>query len=183
MVNSKEKYALLDKLGICHRCEKATTMPNKKYCPDCLEKIAQYNADHYDSQKAHEYQSRRREIYQQKKEQGICVRCTKEATHGLYCYEHSIKAKKAKKKTAERRKQERHERGLIPNYRINNRLCLRCGMPIDQENTTKYCNACCAKMAEYSAMANKEEQRRSIALQFERNKMWRENKKGEGKKK
>ena len=75
-MTSQEKYALLDKLGLCHKCEKARPMANRKYCPECLEMIALDNAKRYDSQKAHEYQPRRREIYQQKKEQGICVRCT-----------------------------------------------------------------------------------------------------------
>ena len=153
-MTSQEKYALLDKLGLCHRCEKAKPIPNRKYCPDCLEKIALDNAKRYDSQKAREYQSRRREIYQQKKEQGICVRCTKKATHGLYCYEHSIGAKRHSAEIASRRKRERHERGLIPDFRRENRLCLYCAKP-KEENNTQICNACRKKASEYSAMADK----------------------------
>lgn len=148
-------YKLLDELNLCHRCQKAMSVPNRKYCPKCLEKIAQYNADHYDATKAHIYQKRRKEIYYQKKEQGICVRCTKKATHGLYCYEHSIEAKRRNKKTAERRKKERLERGLIPETREKNNLCLRCGNPLDL-NGYKLCSKCIEENKKNSEKANKE---------------------------
>ncbi len=143
MMKSHEKYALLDKLNLCHRCEKARPLSGRKYCAECLEKIAEYNAKHYDPQKAKEYQSKRREIYQDKKARGICVRCSKHATHGLYCYECSIKAKRRSAASAERRKRERHERGLIPEQRRKNGLCLRCGKPAE---TGKYCEDCMAAM-------------------------------------
>ena len=177
-MTSQEKYALLDKLGLCHKCEKAKPMPNRKYCPECLEKIALDNAKRYDSQKAHEYQSRRREIYQQKKEQGICVRCTKKATHGLYCYEHSIGAKRHNSETASRRKRERHERGLIPDFRRENRLCLYCAEPIEEENNTQICNACRKKASEYSAMADKTEWRNWFNTFIFKNKGNNKNKEG-----
>lgn len=35
-MTSKEEYALLDKLGICHECKKAKQFPGRKYCPACL---------------------------------------------------------------------------------------------------------------------------------------------------
>lgn len=143
MMTSGEKYALLDRLNLCHRCEKAKPFPGKKYCAECLEKIAEYNARCYDPQKAKQYQARRREIYQQRKEQGICVRCSKPATHGLYCYECSIKAKRKNAATAERRKWERHDRGLIPEQRKKDGMCLRCGNPAD---SGKYCSDCMAAM-------------------------------------
>lgn len=142
-MTSKEKYALLDKLNLCHRCEKARPAPGRKFCFDCLEKIAAYNAKHYDAKKAKEYQSRRKELYQQKKEHGICVRCSKPATHGIYCYECSIRAKKHNQNTAEQRRRERHERGLIPTQRRVQRLCLRCGAPA---TTGAYCQYCMSAM-------------------------------------
>lgn len=143
MMTSREKYTLLNKLNLCHKCEKARPFPGKKFCAECLEKISAENAKRYDSQKAKEYQSKRREIYQQKKEHGICVRCSKPATHGLYCYECSIKAKRHNAATAERRKLERHERGLIPEHRRQNGLCLRCGEPTE---TGEYCGDCIVDM-------------------------------------
>lgn len=62
-----EKYETLSRLGLCHRCEKRKAMKNRKFCAECLEKFAQYNAEHYDRDKAKEYQKRRRELYLQKK--------------------------------------------------------------------------------------------------------------------
>lgn len=143
MMTSQEKYILLDKLRLCHRCEKARPAPGRKYCFDCLDKISEYNAKHYDKEKSKEYQHRRKEIYNEKKAQGICVRCTKPATHGIYCYECSIKAKRHNAATAERRKRERHDRGLIIDYRLKNGLCLRCGKAA---GAGKYCEDCMSAM-------------------------------------
>lgn len=153
--SSKEKYALLDKLNLCHKCEKAKPAPNRKFCFDCLDKIREDNAKRYDSQKAHEYQARRREIYQEKKAKGICARCSKKATHGLYCYECSIKVKRRNIINAERRRIQRHERGLIPEIRKEKHLCLRCGKPIEKDSGKYFCESCCKKMTEYSKMADK----------------------------
>lgn len=142
-MTSQEKYRLLDKLHLCHRCEKARSAPGKKYCFDCLEKIREYNAKTYSPERAHDYQLRRREIYQQKVANGQCVRCSRAATHGLYCYECSIKVKRHNQKTAERRKQVRHNRGLIPELRKAQGLCLRCGKPA---NGNTYCELCMEKI-------------------------------------
>ena len=142
-MTSQEKYTLLDKLNVCHKCEKAKPFPGKKYCAECLEKIAEYNARHYDPKKSKEYQVRRREIYRKKKEQGICVRCSKPATYGLYCYECLIRVKRKNAAIAERRKRERHDMGLIPEQRQKQGLCLRCGKPADGG---KYCPDCMAAM-------------------------------------
>lgn len=171
-MTSKEKYDLLNKLGLCHRCEKAKVWQNRKFCPECLEKIAQDNAKRYDIVKAHEYQSRRRELYRQKKEKGICVRCTKKATHGLFCYDHSIEAKKHNIQTAKRRKIQRHERGLIPDYRIENSLCYRCGQPLDITGS-KLCSVCTEQNREHSKLADKSIWRAYEQARYSQNKEWR----------
>jgi len=155
-MTNEERLKLLDKLSLCHKCEKAKQFPNRKFCAECLEKIQLDNIKRYDSAKAHEYQARRRELYKIKKENGICVRCTQKATHGLYCYKHSIEAKRHSLKNAERRKRERHERGLIPEYRRKNNLCCYCGNPIeDKKRHGNACNSCAEEMSEYSYRGNK----------------------------
>lgn len=159
-MTSKEKYALLDKYNLCHKCEKAKQMPNRKFCPECLEKISNDNQKRYNPEKAHEYQKRRREIYAEKKNNGICIRCTAPATHGLYCYEHSISAKRRSQETSARRKRERHERGLITDYRLEHGLCLRCGQTND--TNTKLCSKCCEVNRVNSALADKSEWRLQI---------------------
>lgn len=172
-MENKERLALLEKHGICHKCEKAPVFPGRKYCAKCLEKIAEYNTKHYDSEKAKQYQPRRRELYRQRKENKICVRCAKPATHGIYCYEHSITAKKHNKKTAERRKRERMERGLIPEIRKETGLCLRCGKPLDVENS-QLCAKCCDVNRKNSALADKSLWRIDEARRYEKNRQWRE---------
>lgn len=120
-------YEWLTEMGLCHKCRKNKVAPNRKFCFECLEKIREENAKRYDSVKAKEYQTRRRELYQEKKEKRICVRCNQKATHGIYCYEHSIKQKRRRAERTAQAKRERHERGLIPDERKANGLCLWCG--------------------------------------------------------
>lgn len=135
-------YEWLDKMHICHRCRKARPAPYRKFCFDCLDKIREENGKRYDAQKAKAYQARRRELYAEKKRAGICVRCSKPAAYGMYCYEHMLEAKKHSARTAARRKAARHERGLVPDFRIENGLCLRCGKVADG----KYCAECTKHM-------------------------------------
>lgn len=120
-------YEWLTKMGLCHRCRKNKAAPDKKFCFDCLDKIREESARRYDSEQAKTYQPRRREIYREKKENGICVRCSQKATHGMYCYGHYIKARRRSIDRAQNAKNERHGRGLIPIERKNNGLCLWCG--------------------------------------------------------
>ena len=120
-------YEWLTQMRLCHKCRKNKAAPNRKYCFDCLDKIRENNAKRYDPDRAKEYQKRRREIYREKKKNGICVRCNKKATHGMYCYEHYIKAHKRSAERAQNAKAERNDRGLIPTERRNKGLCLWCG--------------------------------------------------------
>lgn len=120
-------YEWLTEMGLCHRCRKRTVVSGKKFCIECLEKIREENHARYDSEYAKNYQKRRRKIYAEKKEKGICVRCKKDATHGMYCYEHYIKERRRRIKRAETEKRKRHERGLIPEERKANGLCIWCG--------------------------------------------------------
>lgn len=155
-MDSQEKYALLDKLNLCHKCEKAKPFGKYKFCADCLEKNRIYCAERYSSEKAHEYQTRRREIYREKKEKGICVRCSKLATRGMYCLECSIKAKRRSQERARERKAERHERGLIPQYRIENGLCYYCGKAREDDKHGYACIECAEEMSRHSKMSSRQ---------------------------
>ena len=135
-------YEWLTSMNLCHRCRKEKTTPGKKYCFECLEKIREENRKRYDSQKAKEYQPRRRKIYQEKKLKGICIRCSKVATHGLYCYECSIKEKRKNQYKAQREKRLRNERGLIPDKRKEMGLCKWCAQPA---MPGKHCCEACSK--------------------------------------
>lgn len=139
-------YEWLDRMNLCHRCRKERPAPGRKFCFDCLDKIREENARRYDPGKAREYQARRRELYRQKKTAGICVRCSKPATHGIYCYDHLIAAKRHNRETAERRKMQRHERGLIPEKRVAAGLCPRCGA--EKPAQQKYCDDCMKQLTD-----------------------------------
>lgn len=151
----KENMSLLDKHGICHKCQKAKCFQGYKYCAECLEKIAESNIKRYDPVKAHAYQNRRKELYKEHKEKGICVRCSKPAARGLYCLEHSIEAKKRSQDNAQRRKRQRHERGLIPEYRKEHGLCCYCGKPVENPKILRACNACREKFSKISYRGDK----------------------------
>ena len=172
-MTNKERLELLDRLGMCHQCEKAPKAPNRKYCYACLVKNQERCAARYDPEKAKAYQARRRELYREHIANGICVRCRKKATHGLHCYEHSIEAKRHSAEMALKRRVERRDRGLIPEYRRENGLCLRCGEPIDGTGNS-LCSKCCEKAREYSMMADKPYWKRTMypqkkGVQSERN--------------
>lgn len=122
-------YSWLDAMGLCHKCGYRKKFPGRQFCPECLEKIAEINAKKYDPAKAHEYQTRRREIYREKKEAGICIRCKKPATHGMYCYSHYIVAKRRSQEQAKESRNKRHDRGLVPDQRARESRCLWCGEP------------------------------------------------------
>lgn len=160
-MNNQERIELLDRLGLCHKCEKARPAPNRKFCFDCLIKIQEINAARYDPEKAKAYQARRRELYREHKSKGICIRCRKKATYGMYCYTHFLEAKRRSSESAAKRKNERADRGLIPDYRRANGLCLRCGDPIDGTGNSM-CSRCCEKQREYGLKADKTYWRRSM---------------------
>lgn len=142
----KERLEWLDKHNMCHKCGKQKCAPGKKFCFDCLEFYRENNRRRYNPELEKAYQARRRELYQQHKKDGICIRCRKKATHGIYCYECSIKVKRYNMEKAAKRKRQRHERVLVPEYRIKNGLCYFCGEPIDEKR--KKVSQCCAKCAE-----------------------------------
>ena len=167
-------YEWLTQMGLCHRCRKERCAPGRKYCFDCLDKIREYNAKRYDLGKAKEYYARRQELYKQKKENGICVKCSKPATHGIYCYECSIKAKRHNIKIAEKRKAERHARGLIPEIRELNGLCLKCGRKL-KETEVKYCDECTNKMKINLDKGRGKSPFRAMAqIRYKKNEAWRE---------
>lgn len=156
-------YEWLTEMCLCHRCRKEKVAPDKKFCFSCLDKIREENRKRYDKQKAKDYQKRRREIYREKKANGICIRCNKLATHGMYCYEHYLKEHRKSIKRANNAKEERHERGLIPEKRKEKGLCLWCG-----EKAVKGKNACERHVILFSEAGRKAKENEKVV-----NELWR----------
>ena len=165
-------YEWLDQMNLCHRCRKERPAPGRKYCFDCLDKIREENARRYNLAKAREYQARRRELYAKKKADGICVRCSKPATHGIYCLDHLVYAKRHNRETAERRKRDRHERGLVPKKREVAGQCPRCGG--EKASTQKYCEACMEQLINaLDSGRNKSPFREMERQRYNRKRGWR----------
>lgn len=156
---SRDRYYWLKEHGICVSCGQADAAPNHVRCLDCTQKHALSSYKRFKEKfKDPAYRSMLRETqlkrYHDHKEKGICVICSRKATHGLYCYDHSIYVKRYHQETAKKKRNERHERGLIPEYRKANGLCFWCGNPIEEhlkKAGCRACAACCKKRSEISS--------------------------------
>lgn len=138
----------LDAHKLCHGCMKNEKFGKKQYCPECLEKIAMRSL----KPGSRETAERRRERYYSHKENGICIRCHRPATHGIYCYRHYIEMRKI---SAERARKYAF-RGVPTVYDIRkaNHLCRVCGKPIEEGNTTQWCNACRERQSKVAIAVN-----------------------------
>lgn len=170
-------YEWLEGMGLCHRCRKEKVAPKRKYCFDCLDKIQQENALRYDPEYAKAYQKRRKEIYQEKKQKGICIRCNKKATQGMYCIDCFLKAKRNGAKTSARRKAERYSRGNAVENRKVAGMCTRCGELLtecDKERGYVTCAVCREKLRQYGEIGRKNHAwRKDESLRYIKNKRWK----------
>lgn len=119
--------------GICVKCGKNDAFAGRTLCSACIEKIQ----NHYEQNREKISQKRRTEEYrkqcrerdQRHRENGICKKCKKKATHGIYCYEHYIQERRYTLRRSQEQKNARRDRGLIPEKRKECGLCLWCGEP------------------------------------------------------
>lgn len=129
------------KRGICVVCLKNKAEPNRSRCWKCKEK--QLIAERERSKKPGNVEANRkyqRELYRRKKENGICVLCSRPAfpDHTM-CYEHMIRARRlGKEQYAKERKPTFKEQGL----------CSWCGNPV--VDGYKLCAGCLEKVRERS---------------------------------
>lgn len=121
---------------ICTECGKEKVFGSEKTCPECRAKRMGYRANITDEQRLErnrKSRDRRRTIYKQRSEVGICTRCGKRKA------EHDRKmCRICLNRDAEYHRKEyisRHER---PAYN----LCYKCGEPITTKGM-KLCDKCC----------------------------------------
>ena len=132
----KSDYQFFKGIGVCVECGTKPVYPGKVRCPACLEKERKYFKK-YELKHREERKKYMRDRYRKKVEDGICPRCSKKATHGLYCYEHSIQEKRKNRERNERRASENYDKISVREMRKANGLCLWCGEPTDGKS-----NAC-----------------------------------------
>ena len=170
-------YEWLTEMGLCHNCRKNKSAPGRKSCFDCLEWLRQYNAKRYDLQQQRQQYEKRKERYREKKEKGICVRCSKPATHGMYCIDHFVYYHKRGILRAEEAKRKRHERGLIPEYRKENGLCVRCGETLSEKDRNENYKMCldCRKKQQEALKESRENHpwRKGERARYDKNRRWR----------
>lgn len=151
-------YEWLTEMGLCHKCRREKAAPGRKYCFNCLEKYKDYRRKNYNPEKEKKYNERKAEKRREKVKNGICSICSEKATHGIYCYEHYIYTKRQGMMRNEKIKRKRRERGLIPEYRKENGLCVRCGGKLlekDKVENYKMCFFCREKQSEILKKARK----------------------------
>lgn len=138
----------LDAHRLCHGCMKNEKFGKKQYCPECLEKIAIRSL----KPRSCETAERRRERYYQHKENGICIRCHRPATYGIYCYHHYLEDRR--KRTEKARRRAWDGTPTVYDIRKANHLCRVCGKPIEEGNTTRWCNACRERQSKVAIAVN-----------------------------
>nr|DAR00786.1 MAG TPA: transposase [Caudoviricetes sp.] len=136
-------YDYLDARNLCHECYCNEKFSGYSLCPGCLE----HKTLQRERRPVQKQGERLRKLRKEHKENGICIDCSKPATHGLYCYEHMIARKKAKLRYNEKSRRERMGIPTVWDIRKANRLCRLCGSPIEDGNDTLMCNACCKRMS------------------------------------
>lgn len=158
--SSSDRYYWLKEHGICVNCGCVEAEPNRTMCFDCAERARSRDKKYRIKKKndnpnyLKERAASDRDRYNRHKANGICVRCAKKATHGMYCYEHFIRERRRSINRAQQQRNERHDRGLIPEYRSANGLCFYCGNPIEDYLKKTGCKACAACREKISAISS-----------------------------
>lgn len=125
MDRSNEELIKTKKCLDCTKCKYQYCINENYDLPEPADR-SQYFKDYFLRNKE-QINQKHRDAYKLKKQQGICVRCEKKATNGLYCLDHYIQQKRRSIDRCKDRKAKRHERGLIPSIRKTQGLCLWCG--------------------------------------------------------
>ena len=103
----REYYHLRKKLGLCPACGKKRDLENRVKCSGCLYKDVIRHIGRPTTETA-EQKARRKELRDQRRENGLCILCGKPAYKGYTrCYECHLKNNRL---AAERRRRNKKER-------------------------------------------------------------------------
>lgn len=137
----KDQYDWYKSHGICVHCRHEKAAKGHVLCLNCLDDArVRYYKNHAEERKKRwaehreEEQARKRALYHERKEQGLCTKCGKPARFGTFCYTCYIRQKA-------RRVAASDARGNIRQIREENGLCLKCGEPLNTNK--KLCAKCC----------------------------------------
>lgn len=114
---------------VCTECGKVKVPESEKTCPECRAKryehrkpLTYYQKNSYGER----FRNQQKNLYQQRKEQGICTRCGKRNA-----MPNKAKCGICLEKDAEAHRRKRFDAPNIKEYRKENHLCYYCGSEID----------------------------------------------------
>lgn len=136
----------------CTRCPYDYCINEKKEMREIRDRTDYFKK--YNAMNKEKINRAHRRTYEERKEKGICVRCSSKATHGLYCRDHYFYMKRKNAEKAQAQKRKRQERGRLNEYRKTHGLCLWCG-----EKATGNTCACDKHRKIFAAASQKSEGR------------------------
>lgn len=145
-----DRYEFYKSKGICVQCGQKDAFPGHTKCPECIEKAYLASRKCWDDkEKAKKYNKkgskRRRRIYQDRKEKGVCVNCGSPVKQGVYC-------ERCREKRNAKRREGRKEVGEAFRERIAAGVCMYCGGGVVPGY--KLCEACLNRRRELNRRSN-----------------------------
>ncbi|MBR3271624.1 MAG: hypothetical protein IKI59_06825 [Clostridia bacterium] len=147
--DAKERYEWYKAHGYCVRCRKEKAAPDHVMCMNCIDTRRIYDNSHNRSEirkkrwidNRDKEIARKRELNRHRKAQGICTDCGKApAKCGVLCLPCYSRRKR-------RAQAARDAKGNTLLFRREHDLCLRCGLPLD--NDKKLCESCCDQIRSF----------------------------------
>lgn len=134
--------------NLCLRCGNPVDDVHYVYCLDCRQRLSEINRKPDEEKLTYEdLLTKQKALYWERRNKGICVKCEKPATHGIYCYEHYLRCTRS----CRRYQQEQREQNKVKRQEIiDNKICLQCGKPIEPGSDKKWCRECREKQGERS---------------------------------
>lgn len=128
--------------GLCLVCGRPVESEDYYWCDSCRKKASDELKIKRPILVTYEQiKIKKKSLYYDRKEKGLCVYCGKPATHGLYCLDHYIKEQK--------RYQKRKEKTALKiAEREENHICKKCGGKIEEGSDKKWCKKCRDEWAE-----------------------------------
>lgn len=162
-IRAQETREFRRRLGFCPRCGVNKLFGEEKNCPECRAKNYKYQSPEKKIQHAKRFYERRKELYAERKDAGICVYCGKrEAKPGqsscVYCLAKNREYKRGYNLRNKDTIQDKHE------FWRDNNLCSNCGQPLKEG--FKVCEECYSKILIVNSSEKLIETRNKLKQQY-----------------
>lgn len=155
--DSGKRKIWLNEHGICRDCGQRDVEPNTQLCFECAQRKYKKANEYYQKHKEkikEQAKERSKKIYEERKENGICVKCGKrKAIKGLtFCIECRAKSKRVKDK--------RWNNDINRSERPSYGMCYVCGKKITSNE--KLCDICLERCRKQMTILNKNPTKKMI---------------------